>query len=199
MLGNLKSIFFEEAPKAKEPVASLPLTDTSAPAMFVPGNDSLYQQLVGATQFEKTAVGQILSKYLAPLATLPLPTEMKLKTAAAQAQSLDGVLPSAIIGAYDELKQALITETANFEREAGEYEKVELTQRQEKMDAIQADIVALQQKLLDTQQSLASETTELQKAQAIHSQMKMQFNMALQRRTAEVEQEKVKTSAIVNG
>lgn len=198
MLKGLKNLIFEEQEKpAQAPVA--PLTSTSAPAMFVPGNDKLYQRLVEATQFEKTKVGQILSKYLAPLATLPLPPEMKLKTAATQAQSLDGVLPSAVIGAYDEMKEALTTEQLAFAREESEFEHNEIVMRQDKIKDITTEIEAIQKKLAETQQALATETSALQSAQANHTQLKTQFTLALQRRQAEVEQEKVKTSTIING
>jgi hypothetical protein len=164
----------------------------AAPAPAITENPDLYNQILQKTDFDQTAAGQLLQKYLAPLANIPMDQSQKFKVALAQASAQEGLTADKVIATFDGLLVALQNETAAFSDAVAAQTDHEVTQRQSQITNVQAQIQQLQQQL--TQLSTDSVT-----AQSKISVATNQFSMISQRRKLELEQQKAQYAAMLKG
>jgi len=164
----------------------------AAPAPTMTDNPDVYNQILTKTDFEQTAAGQTLQKYLAPLANIPMDQTQKFKVALAQATAQEGLTADKIIATFDGLLVALQNEAQGFNDFVGQQTDHEVTQRNNQIASIQAQITQLQQQL--TQLS-----TDLVNAQSKISVANNQFSMASSRRKIELEQQKAQYAAMLKG
>jgi len=146
-------------------------------------NAEVYEQIKAKTDFDNTQAGQILNKYLLPLANLPLDQAMKLKTALAQASAQDGISVDKILATFDGLKVALQNEVNAFNDAANNQIDHEITSRQNRIQEINSQIAQLQAEQVQL-------STELATIQAKISATTTKFQFAASRRGAEIDQQK---------
>lgn len=198
MLKGLKGMLFEDSGEKKDAPAAAPVqapaaTGSVAPQYVSETDSNVYENLKGATDFEKTEVGQKLQKYLAPLAGLTaVDPNTKLKMAVAQAASLDGLTTDQILGAFPAMKEALQKEAATFESELALF-----VQEQVEAPGVKAKELAEKISQLQVEQRAAVDQSTANGAKAMA--LKTEFSMALQRRTTELDQELVRISTILKG
>jgi glucuronate isomerase len=207
-LGNKlhDALFTEEKPSHPTPApapAAAPTPATVPGIGFTPrpygvapatvtDNPDLYNQIFQKTDFDQTSAGQVLQKYLAPLANIPMDQSQKFKVALAQATAQEGLTADKVIATFDGLLVALQNETSAFSDAVAGQTDHEVTQRQNQIANIQAQIQQLQQQL--TQLSTDSVT-----AQSKISVATNQFSMASSRRKLELEQQKAQYAAMLKG
>jgi hypothetical protein len=168
-----------------------PKTYGAAPATMTE-NPDLYNQILQKTDFDQTTAGQLLQKYLAPLANIPMDQSQKFKVALAQASAQEGLTADKVIATFDGLLVSLQNETSAFSDAVSAQTDHEVTQRQSQIADIQTQIQQLQQQL--TQLSTDSVT-----AQSKISVATNQFSMISQRRKLELEQQKAQYAAMLKG
>jgi hypothetical protein len=192
MLKKLKGLVFEE--KATEAAPTPAAAPSSAPSQFlmVGENSDLYQNLKDATDFEKTSSGVILAKYLLPLAAIPGDPNTKLKQAATLASSLDGLTSEKILTSFTEMKANISKEESTFNSEIAGFIAENIDAPTKRAVELRTEI----EKLQAEQNTLIAQATE---ANTKATTLKTQFSMALQRRTAEIDQEIVRVSTILKG
>ena len=172
----------------KQPPQSWP----PAPASTMTDNPDVYNQILQKTNFDQTDAGQILQKYLTPLASIPMDQSQKFKVALAQATAQEGLTADKIIATFNGLLVALQNETSGFGDYVTQQTDQEVTQRSKQITDIQTQINQLQQQL-------AQLSTELVTAQSKISVVTNQFSMASSRRKIELEQQQAQYAAMLKG
>jgi hypothetical protein len=160
-------------------------------APVVTENTEVYSRIVSKTDFDQTQAGQILNKYLAPLANIPLDPSMKLKTAVAQAVN-DGLTVEKVLATFDGLKVALQNEVQAFNDAASGQTDHEVTARTTRIQQIQ-------QQIADLNTQLQQLSNDLVAAQSKISTATQQFSMAASRRGIELDQQKAQYAAMLKG
>jgi hypothetical protein len=206
-IDSLKHMVFEDEPESAKatptpaPAANLPkhvATNPAAPVFNhesysppeVSDNDEIYQRVLAKTAFEQTEVGSTIHKFLDPLDGLPMDAALKFKTAVAQAKAQNGLNEGAILATFDSLKAALDAEQQSFTKKAQQFAAKEITGRQDRINEITSQITTLQQELSQL-------STQLVDAQGKAARAHGQFNAAIERRAAEIEQQKLQFSALL--
>lgn len=206
-IDSLKHMVFEDEPESAKatpvpaPVANVPTHVARVPsapvfnhpsyaAPEVSDDDEIYQRVLAKTAFEQTEVGSTIHKFLDPLAGLPMDPALKFKTAVAQAKAQNGLNEGAILATFDSLKAALEAEQESFTKKAQQFAAREITGRQDRINDITSQITTLQQELSQL-------STELVDAQGKAARAHGQFNAAIERRAAEIEQQKLQYSALL--
>jgi len=206
-IDSLKHMVFEDEPEsakatpAPAPAANVPKHVAAVPTapVFnhesysppeVSDNDEIYQRVLAKTAFEQTEVGSTIHKFLDPLDGLPMDAALKFKTAVAQAKAQNGLNESAILATFDSLKAALEAEQQSFTKKAQQFAAREISGRQDRINEITSQITTLQQELSQL-------STELVDAQGKAARAHGQFNAAIERRAAEIEQQKLQYSALL--
>jgi hypothetical protein len=156
----------------------------STPTPTLTENSDIYQQIHDKTDFDQTSAGQILQKYLAPLANIPMDQGQKYKVALAQASAQEGLTVDKVLATFDGLKVALQNEVSTFNELAAQRLDHEVNQRNAQITDVQAQIQQLQAQL----QQLSNDAVS---AQSKISTASNQFSMAAQRRGIELDQQKV--------
>ena len=162
--------------------------------------DHLYQRILAKTNFESTAVAAIIHKYLDPLAAISsLDERTRFKTAVIQAKAQEGLTQEKILATFDGLKVALQNEQESFTASAQATRQREIADRQDHVKETTDAIAQKQKEIAQLQQQLASMTAELTHAQDKIQRTESQFAMAVQRRAAEIDQEKAKYAGLLQG
>jgi hypothetical protein len=206
-IDSLKHMVFEDEPESAKAVPApapaaiiqTPVASALAPAAYshsnygpveVSDNDEVYKRVLAKTAFEETEVGATIHKFLDPLAGLPMDAALKFKTAVAQAKAQNGLTEGEILATFDSLKAALEKEQDSFATKAQQFAGREITGRQDRINEITAQITQLQQELSQL-------STELVDAQGKAARAQGQFNAAIERRAAEIEEQKLQYSALL--
>ena len=161
----------------------------SAPASS-PEIESIYQEMVGMTDFEKTNVAVTLQKFLAPLANLPMDSGTKFRSAMAIAKAQSGITEQSVLDAFDTMKGTLSSFVEDMKNKGAEFVSKEVTARQNLLVDIQAQIASLTEK----QGQVATELAAAQdKANRAHSAIEA----ASIRRSTEIDQQRTQYAALL--
>jgi hypothetical protein len=163
-------------------------TNRMAPNSSVVLDEGVYGKLLAKTDFDTTPVGRSIRKYKDALANVPLTPDQKLTTAIAQAKALETVdghplTNESILAAFDLLQNSLKAESEKFNQHAAEYISTEVNARQAEVADITRQITELQGRLVDAQ-------TKMSAAQANANGVQTQFTLAMQKRTAEISEQR---------
>jgi uncharacterized protein YoxC len=199
-LDGLKHMVFEDEPeKTNSAAGASAAAPAKAPATFaqpkltpstVAEDDDVYRRILARTDFDATEAGATVQKFLAPLASLPMDTALKFKTAVAQASAQTGLTAEKVLGTFDQLEAALDQERDAFTRKAQQFAEREVNGRSQRINEITAQIGKLQQEL-------STLSTELVQAQTKAAHAEGQFTAAVERRRSEIEQQKAQYAALL--
>jgi hypothetical protein len=153
-------------------------------------DENVYKRLLERTNFDSTEVGKVIHRYFDALEDSGLDTSMRFKSAMSQASKLDGVTSDKILAAFDTLKLMLQANAEDFSKSAKANENKEIVTRQNRLQEIANQISRLEQERTQV-------TAELSSAQNDHSSTVQQFNLAAQRRSTEIDNQKMQFTALL--
>jgi chromosome segregation ATPase len=193
-------------PQASQGSAPAVTTSSSAPrpAMGVPPMseevEHVYQRILAKTNFDSTQIAATIHKYLDPLVAIPsLDERTRFKTAVVQAKAQEGLTQERILATFDGLKVALRNEQESFTASAQTTKEREIADRQKRVQEATDEIARKQSEIAQLQQHLTEMTSELLGAQSKIQRAETQFAAAVQRRVAEIDQEKAKYASLLQG
>lgn len=177
---------------APAPAASSPFTVPSTVVV----DETIYQRVHQKTDFDQTEVGRTVHKYYDALPqTLDINT--RFKAALAQAGALDNITPDRVLAACDGLKAALQGEVDKFSRIVEGQNQNEVVGRQQHLQQINDQIAKLTQQIADLQQQHTQTSADLVDAQGKIANASTQFQLAVQRRANEIDQQKAQFTALL--
>lgn len=195
-------------PDSKSQASSVvaPAVSSSAPhpiASTQPMNEEVehvYQRILAKTNFDSTQIAGTIHKYLDPLVAIPsLDERTRFKTAVIQAKAQEGLTHEKILATFDGLKVALQNEQESFTASAQSTREREIADRQKRVQDATDEIARKQSEIAQLQQRLTEMTSELLGAQSKIQRAESQFAAAVQRRAAEIDQEKAKYASLLQG
>ena len=200
---DLKSQVHPQASSAAAPAAT---TSSSAPRPVLGGQpmseevEHVYQRIRAKTNFDSTQIAAVIHKYLDPLVAIPsLDERTRFKTAVVQAKAQEGLTQEKILATFDGLKVALQNEQESFTASAQATKEREIADRQKRVQEATDEIARKQSEIAELQQQLAEMTGELLGAQSKIQRAESSFAAAVQRRAAEIDQEKAKYASLLRG
>lgn len=191
---RLKSMVFEDTatPTDEVKVRTGPkVVAEAAPPMTMEDAHNLYEKLFEKTNFAKTNAGQTIQKYADTLASVPDPA-LRLKLAISQAKAIDKLSDQDIEDAFSTVTDRMAKERGDFDDAMAAFELSEVTEPSKRLEELieqEEQIRAEQKKLMEK-----SENGKVQLAKT-----KAEFENAVNRRTAEIGQEKAAVLAASKG
>jgi hypothetical protein len=198
-----KSISSAPAPSTAAAPAPMPTLNSTLGANYgftaaTPGfgtptvvlDEGVYKKLLTKTDFEATTVAKTIHKYMDAMSAVPMSAEQKFTIAVGQAKTIDKLTNEEILAAFDSLKSALQAEQDVFNKHAQDYIASDVTARQNQLTDIGNKIAALTREITELQSQSADVQNRLIAAQANANGAQTQFNLAVQRRANEIEQQK---------
>ena len=162
--------------------------------------ERVYQRILAKTSFDSTQIAATIHKYLDPLVAIPsLDERTRFKTAVVQAKAQEGLTREKILATFDGLKVALQNEQESFTASAQVTREREIADRQKRVQEATDEIARKQSEIAQLQQRLTEMTSELLGAQSKIQRAESQFATAVQRRAAEIDQEKAKYASLLQG
>jgi len=194
----------QKSQSASEPLPAATTGNASHPAMnaqpISEEVERVYQRILAKTSFDSTQIAATIHKYLDPLAAIPsLDERTRFKTAVIQAKAQEGLTPAKILATFDGLKVALQNEQESFTASAQATKEREIADRQKEVQGISDEIARKQSEIAQLQQRLTQMTSELLGAQTKIQRAESQFVAAVQRRAAEIDQEKARYASLLQG
>ena len=116
----------------------------------------------------------------------------KFKTCVAMAKTQNSITEDAILATFDTLKATLVQQDESFKTHAAAFTAKEVTSRQNRLAEISNQIAALQAEQVQVSNDLADK-------QATASHIQSAFTLALQRRGAEIDQQKAQIAGMLKG
>lgn len=197
MWQKIRSAFVEDT----NPAAPAPSPVATGPVLVQPisvmDDDEWYQRLAAASAFVLTTPGKAIQRYTDAMAALPLDATMKLKTAAVQAKSLEGLTNEGILAAFDGMKGALAQERTHFEEAIAAATVNEVDQPKAEIEKLSAEINAKQAEIAALQARVSDLSTGVAESQGKIVRAKSQFDMAATRRNGEIDAEKARLVALL--
>lgn len=178
-------------PEKASPVQDQTLSERSPLADPGQGENDFYNRLVAKTDFYATNAGRAVKKYLDALAVIPDET-LRLKTAIAQAKTLEGVTNEQLAEAFISLQEASRGEEKAFQEAMEQYNSTEVKGRGKYIEELK-DILA------KTQENLLTETSKLNAANQSVANNLAWFQSAITRRTDELNKLAERISSLSKG
>ena len=193
-------------PQASSATAPAATTSSSSPHPVLSSQpmseeiEHVYQRILAKTNFNSTQIAATIHKYLDPLVAIPsLDERTRFKTAVVQAKAQEGLTQEKILATFDGLKVALKNERESFSASAQATREREIADRQKRVQEATDEIARKQSEIAQLQQRLTEMTSELLGAQTRIQHAESQFDAAVQRRAAEIDQEKAKYASLLQG
>jgi chromosome segregation ATPase len=162
--------------------------------------EHVYQRIFAKTNFDSTQIASTIHKYLDPLGAISsLDDRTRFMTAVVQAKAQEGLTKEKILATFDGLKVALQNEQESFTASAQTTREHEITDRQKRVQEATDEIARKQSEIAQLQQRLSEMTSELLAAQGKIQRAESQFATAVQRRAAEIDQEKARYASLLQG
>lgn len=204
-LKKARGALFEESSEIatkQQPVAAVPApiaVESPVSALTVSGDSDLYKGIAAKTTFEKTSVGDVITKLLDTLKSAPLDASTKLKVAIEQAKLIHGLTDTIILAAFDEMNSKLVTEQEFFAQTNAKFVSEGVTARGERVAEIEARLKELRTEIADLETELVKTMTEMKSAQMQSDSVSAQFSAACARRSTEITQERDRVAALLKG
>lgn len=194
---KLRNLVFEEEKQTPVKQDIKPQQDTPRPSLVTTptvvepsSNTSAYDLLLTKTDFNTTDAGKTLKKYLDTLVGIALDERVKTQTAMAQAKALDGLTPSKVLGTFDSITNQINTEVNNFKTFSDRKTAQEIDARKQQIEDTQKQITELQNKQIQL-------TTDMANAQMKIDHAKADFQNAVAKRTAEINDQRAHYASIL--
>ena len=195
----IKKAIFEEAPQAApqpgkpapSPVASRPLDP--APATYIPmgtRDNQFYARL--AKQTDLSAVPELakIEAFAAPLSSVITDKALRYKAALATAQSQGGLTKDAILKGFDALLNVLNSSATTFNKQTDDVSRTEVDAKIAQVSDINEAIQQKQKEIADLQQQVKSMQSQTEVSRAKLQEAKNNFAAALERRRADIQQQR---------
>ena len=195
----IKKAIFEEEPQAVQqpakPVGGRPVP-TPAPdagASYVPmgtRDNQFYTRL--AKQTDLSAIPELakIEAFAAPLVSVIPDKSMRYKAALATAQAQGGLTKDAILKGFDSLLNVLNSSASSFTKQSDEVGKTEVDGRMGQISDINSTIQQKQKEIADLQQQAKSMQSQAELSRSKLQDAKANFAAALDRRRAEIQQQR---------
>jgi hypothetical protein len=203
----IKKAIFEEEPQAvqqpSKPAASSASTsrpNDPAPSTYVPmgtRDNQFYARL--AKQTDLSAVPELakIEGFAAPLATVITDKSLRYKAALATAQSQGGLTKDAILRGFDSLLTVLNSSAATFNKQTDDVSRTEVDAKIAQISDINESIQQKQKEIADLQQQVKSMQSQTEVSRAKLQEAKNNFAAALERRRAEIQQQRKEFETIL--
>ena len=204
----IKKAIFEEEPAAPQqpgkaspgPAAPRPLEPAPAPSAYVPmgtRDNQFYTRL--AKQTDLSAVPELakIESFAAPLASVITDKGLRYKAALATAQSQGGLTKDAILKGFDALLNVLNSSASSFNKQSDEVSKTEVDAKIAQVSDINESIQQKQKEIADLQQQARSMQSQAEVSLAKLQEAKNNFAAALERRKAEIQQQRKEFETIL--
>jgi hypothetical protein len=201
-----KAIFEEEPPAAPQPgkpsastvAAARPMDP--APSTYVPmgtRDNQFYTRL--AKQTDLSAVPELakIEGFAAPLATVITDKSLRYKASLATAQSQGGLTKEAILKGFDSLLTVLNSSAATFNKQTDDVSRTEVDAKTAQIGDINESIQQKQKEIADLQLQVKSMQSQTEVSRAKLQEAKNNFAAALERRRAEIQQQRKEFETIL--
>ena len=200
----IKKAIFEEEPAGQQPAkaatgprpARSPET-TAAYAPMATSDNQFYARL--AKQTDLSAVPELakIEGFAAPLASVLTDKSLRYKAALATAQSQGGLTKEAILKGFDTLLTVLNSSASSFAKQTDEVVKTEVDAKIARIGDINEGIQQKQKEIADLQQQVKSMQGQVEASRGKLQDAKNNFAAALERRKAEIQQQRKEFETIL--
>jgi hypothetical protein len=202
----IKKAIFEEEPQAQQQ-PSKPSTGPASPRTVEPASsgyvpmstrdNQFYTRL--AKQTDLNAVPELakIEAFAAPLASVITDKGLRYKAALATAQSQGGLTKDAILKGFDALLNVLNSSASSFNKQSDEVSKTEVDAKIAQISDINESIQQKQKEITDLQQQAKSMQSQAEVSRAKLQEAKGNFAAALERRRAEIQQQRKEFETIL--
>jgi hypothetical protein len=203
----IKKAIFEEEPQAaqqpgKPAASSAPIARPSdpAPAAYVPmgtRDNQFYSRL--AKQTDLSAVPELakIEAFAAPLSSVITDKALRYKAALATAQSQGGLTKNAILKGFDALLNVLNSSATTFNKQTDDVSRTEVDAKISQISDINQSIQQKQKEIADLEQQVKSMQSQTEVSRAKLQEAKNNFAAALERRRAEIQQQRKEFETIL--
>jgi len=201
----IKKAIFEEEPQAGQPPAK-PAPSRAAPRPLDPApayvqagtrDNQFYMRL--AKQTELSAVPELakIEAFAAPLAPVITDKALRYKAALATAQSQGGLTKEAILKGFDPLLGVLNSSASTFNKQTDDVSRTEVDAKIAKISDLNEAIQQKQKEITDFEQQVKSMQSQTEASRAKLQEAKSSFAAALERRRAEIHQQRKEFETIL--
>jgi uncharacterized phage infection (PIP) family protein YhgE len=203
----IKKAIFEEEPQAAQQAGKPEATHAAtarpldpAPAVYVPmgtRDNQFYTRL--AKQTELSAVPELarIEAFAAPLSSVITDKALRYKAALATAQSQGGLTKDAILKGFDALLNVLNSSATTFNKQTDDVSRTEVDAKISQISDINQSIQQKQKEIADLQQQVKSMQSQTEVSRAKLQEAKNNFAAALERRRAEIQQQRKEFETIL--
>jgi hypothetical protein len=200
----IKKAIFEEEPLAQQPAKPSPSPAATRPhdppPAYVPTgtrDNQFYTRL--AKQTDLSAVPELakIEAFAAPLASVIADKSMRYKAALATAQSQSGLTKDAILKGFDALQNVLNSSATTFSKQTDEVSRTEVDAKIAQISDLNEAIQQKQKEISDLQQQVKSMQSQAEVSRAKLQEAKTNFAAALERRRAEILQQRKEFETIL--
>lgn len=198
-----KAIFEEEAqapqPEKAAPSRQAPHSTEPAPAYAPMGarDNQFYARLVKQTDLSAVPELAKIEGFAAPLASVITDKTLRYKAALATAQSQGGLTKAAILKGFDALLNVLNASAASFSKQTDEVSRTEVDAKIAQISEINDGIQQKQKEIADLQQQAKAMQAQVEVSRAKLQEAKGNFAAALERRKAEIQQQRKEFETIL--
>jgi hypothetical protein len=206
----IKKAIFEEEPQAKQPSKPAPGPIAPAPAgsvassgaasTYVPmgtRDNQFYARLLKQTDFSAVPELAKIEGFAAPLVSVIADKSLRYKAALATAQSQGGLTKDAILKGFDNLLNVLNSSASSFSKQSDEVAKTEVDGRIAQVSDVNVTIQQKQKEIADLQQQARAMQSQAEVSRAKLQEAKATFAAALDRRRAEIQQQRKEFESIL--
>lgn len=196
----IKKAIFEEEPQAQQPAkASAPAARPAAnaseasPAAYAPmgtRDNQFYTRLLKQTDFSAVPELAKIEGCAAPLASVIADKTLRYKAALATAQSQGGLTKEAVLRGFDLLLNVLTASANSFNKQTEEVSRTEVDAKLGQIGDISQAIQQKQKEIADLQQQMKTMQSQAEVSRAKLQEAKSNFAAALERRKAEIQQQR---------
>jgi hypothetical protein len=203
----IKKAIFEEEPQAQQPAkASAPpgrptarTPEPAAPAYVPMGtrDNQFYTRLAKQTDLSVIPELAKIESCAAPLASIITDKSLRYKAALATAQAQGGLTKEAILRGFDQLLNVLNSSASSFNKQTEDVSRTEVDAKLGQIGDITEAIQQKQKEIADLQQQVKTMQSQAEVSRAKLQDAKSNFAAALERRKAEIQQQRKEFETIL--
>lgn len=200
----IKKAIFEEEPQEHQPpkpgpspVGTKPLEPAAAYVPMGTRDNQFYARLAKQTDLSAVAELAKIEAFAAPLASVISDKSLRYKAALATAQSQGGLTKDAILKGFDTLLNMLNSSASTFNKQTDEVSRTEIDAKIAQIGDINEAMQQKQKEIADLQQQVKSMQSQTEVSRAKLQEAKSNFAAALERRKAEIQQQRKEFETIL--
>jgi chromosome segregation ATPase len=201
----IKKAIFEEEPQGLQPAKAVagarPIRSSEPVAGYAPtasGDNQFYARL--AKQTDLSAIPELakIEGFAAPLASVITDKSLRYKAALATAQSQGGLTKEAILKGFDALLTVLNSSASSFNKQTDEVAKTEVDAKIARISDLNEAMQQKQKEIADLQQQVKAMQAQTEASRGKLQEAKGNFAAALERRKAEIQQQRKEFETILD-